>query len=523
MSLVCNAPWSGLFVWNDGTVSYCGRTKAHGNLRRQDFRSFWNSPSVVNARTQILAGDYFASGCPPTCCFLTIKHPEEYVKYFDRAPETRRSSAATTALSAPSCAPPRSYAENAALIQCDTDQRRSVVSSYPETMSLQLFNYCSLRCPMCCFGVIPANMKKPTINIIDPLVLDRVKEVYPFISRVDLVGGELFDIPFEDNPLVRVLADMAEVAASTIKVTITTNGQHFSRKWADHLLQYPFIDIVAFSIDSFDPDVYARTRVNGSLDRVRRSIENLHAAKAARGAKRPLIKFNTILGAHTHDGVPEFVRNARLLGADEIEFQKLVVMGRQEFFAENNLFQPRHIDKLIRLWRDLVANEFNSNRHEIVGMITAYLTHHGQLDRVAGSDVEVPFAAQLLQDRYAGPVYGSYEAAQTFIAKRPFLSRIGFVAGTYKRMNSNDILVAIESPDRKIVEGTVNSVTFKDNAWVSLDIPKTPLEIDREYVLKIRSPQATPENAIAIRYSLAGKGFSFGGESRVGEMAHMLF
>ena len=131
---------------------------------------------------------------------------------------------------------------------------------------------------------------------------------------------------------------------------------------------------MAFSIDSFDPDVYAKTRLNGSLDRVRRSIENIKLAKAARGVLGPLIKFNTILGVHTHDGVPEFVRNARSLGADEIEFQKLVLMGRPEFFAINNLFQPQHVDKLVRSWRDLAMNDFKSNRHEIIGMIVAYLT-----------------------------------------------------------------------------------------------------------------------------------------------------
>ena len=79
---------------------------------------------------------------------------------------------------------------------------------------------------------------------------------------------------------------MAEVASSTIRVTITTNGQHLSRKWADHLLQYPFIDIVAFSIDSFNPYVYAQTRVNGSLNRVRRSIE-IQARQAASWSLEP--------------------------------------------------------------------------------------------------------------------------------------------------------------------------------------------------------------------------------------------
>src|SRR5829696_5908089 len=84
-----------------------------------------------------------------------------------------------------------------------------------------------------------------------------------------------------------------------------------------------------------------------------------------------------IVGAHTCDGVPFFVENARSLGVDEIEFQKLVLMGHPEFFARNNLFQRKYADKLFRLWRDLEAIEFRSNRNEIIGIIDAYLNHLG--------------------------------------------------------------------------------------------------------------------------------------------------
>lgn len=93
--------------------------------------------------------------------------------------------------------------------------------------------------------------------------------------------------------------------------------------------------------------------------------------------RKPEIHLNSILGVHTHDGVPTFVENARALGADEVVFQKLVWMGHPEFFDANNLFQPHHVDKLTRLRADLVAAEFKSNRAEIVGMIDAYLRHLG--------------------------------------------------------------------------------------------------------------------------------------------------
>lgn len=377
MSLLCTAPWTGLFVWMEGTVSYCGRLRASGDLRKQTFEEFWNSEPVQRARSMFLRDAQIESGCPATCCWLTARHPESFVKYYDVKAPPRDAAQQAEAEAARMLPPPRSYVENVDRIAREIETGQTNSSAFPTSMSISVTNYCSLRCPMCCFGIIPPEQKKPTAKLIDPIVLDRLKVVYPYLERLDLVGGELFDIPFDENPLVRILADIAAAKPANIGVTITTNGQHLSKRWAEYLVQFPFIDIVAFSVDSFDPQVYARTRVMGSLDRVRNSIRNVQAAKAAHGLSAPIIRLNTILGAHTCEGVPLFVENARALGVREIEYQKLVLMGDPGFFEANNLFQRQHVDKLVRLRRDLVAADFRSNRDEYIGMIDAYLRHLG--------------------------------------------------------------------------------------------------------------------------------------------------
>ena len=117
-----------------------------------------------------------------------------------------------------------------------------------------------------------------------------------------------------------------------------------------------------------------------------------------------------------------------------------------------------------------------------------------------------PFSAQLSLDEYAGPVFGEKEATQVFVAKRPVVSRIQFVSATYMRSNTQDVLVSIENEEQKISETAVNASLFPDNGWVMLDIPPAFVQMGREYRLRIRSPQSTPSNAIAIRYSPAGTG-----------------
>ncbi len=379
---------------------------------------------------------------------------------------------------------------------------------------------------MCCFGIVPPDQKKVTARLVAPVVLEQLKEIYPFLSRVDLVGGELFDIPFEENPLVQILTDIAAAGAKNLRITLTTNGQHLSERWAEFLLQFPFIDIIAFSVDSFNPEVYARTRVMGSLDRVRRSIGNVQEAKAVRGLDQPLIRLNMILGVHTHEGILEFVENARHLGASEIEFQKLVFMGRPEFFAENNLFQPQHADKLIKMWGDLVAAlvEIPSNAAETIGMIEAYLSHLGARDELVGSYGRIPFGAQYAQDSYVFPVCDTHEVSQEFVARRNSVSRIKFVPGTLQRTNNCKVVVAIEEGQKVLAQNVVDARTFTDNAWTSVDMPMISLERGRGYRLVIRSPDAPGiDDCIAVRCSKNGNGMKFDGRPHDGELAYMIF
>ncbi len=254
------------------------------------------------------------------------------MKYFDVKPPLAGTKPQREDAVEPWMPAPRSYDENLDRIESEINIGQTSATSFPTSLSVSVTNYCSLRCPMCCFGIIPPELKKPTTKLIDPIVLDRLSVVYPYLRRLDLVGGELFDIPFENNPLVRILADIADANPTDLGVTITTNGQHLTEKWAEYLVQFPFIDIVAFSVDSFDPDVYARTRIMGSLDRVRRSIGNIQNAKAAHALSHPIIRLNTIVGAHTHDGVPTFVDNARRLGVERHRVSKACVDGRSKLF-----------------------------------------------------------------------------------------------------------------------------------------------------------------------------------------------
>ncbi len=500
MQSICSAPWTGLFVWNDGSISFCGRRKAEGSLVTQTLEEFWNSPPVQAARGLFAEDRYLETGCPPTCCWLTAKRPDMYAANFDIDDYVFPTFETKSCAKAPAHKSPVSYDENQSMLAQQRAAGETALSAYPDFLSLQLYNYCSLRCPMCCFGIIPPELKKPTLNIVPDIVLTRLKALYPYLSYIDLVGGELFDIPFDRNPLVRLLQDLGEHVSPGFRLRITTNGQHLDQRWAEFLLRFRFIDIVSFSIDSFDPAVYAATRVMGSLDRVRRSIAVLQEAKAKIGAQSPEIRMNMLLGLHNCDGIADFVRNAQALGAAHVEFQKLVVMGDPAFYEKNNLYDRRNVAKLRQVWRDLNAVSIPSNRGETISLISAYLNHIGELPRAIAEDSSLPFSAQYDTSEHCGEIWGRHEAAQHFVAKRPRLRHVQLCFATYARRNSKQIIVSIDDErGRTIAKRSFDSASLADNTWRNIDLPPTKLKLGQTYRLRVRSPRSRPGDAVTIR------------------------
>ena len=524
MSLVCSAPWNGLFIWTDGTASYCGRTRAKGDLVRQSFEEFWNSDAVQRARSHFLKGAHIESGCPPTCCWLTAKAPEKYIAAFDNSKGA--DAVVEDEIFFTHSKRPRvdSYISNLESINTEISDQNLDVGSFPTSLSISLTDYCSLRCPMCCFGIIPAHRKKSVAKIIPSTVLDKIKDIYPFINRLDLIGGELFDIPFEINPLVRVLNDIKETKASNIRVTLTTNGQHLTERWVEFLLDFTCIDIVAFSVDSFDPLIYANTRVNGSLDRVRRSINLLKQIKAKKNTLFPVIKLNSILGVHTHREVSNFIDNAVMLGVSEVEFQKLVLMGDPDFFAKNNLFQPQHIEKLVRVWRDLASIEFPSNASSIIGMVEAYLNHRGVRDSLIFSDKTIPSNAHYENDYYAPPIVSKNTISQKFVARRETISILKLFFGTYMRKNTSHVNIIISKNHQAITQSYLDTTDLADNRWSLVELPSARLVVGDEYQLTLSAANdVRSDNCITVALAKAGDGLSINGVAQKGSMSYLIY
>jgi MoaA/NifB/PqqE/SkfB family radical SAM enzyme len=388
--MVCDCPWSTLFIWADGTVSYCGRTPPKGDLRNGGLRDFWNSQKVQEARSLFLKDRHLEAECMPTCNVLTAKRSSDFIgNYFgDHQKSTRRVHwPRSMAKLRKSRHPPAADQEtNALLMQDEIRERYCQVSSGPSELHIQISDYCSLRCPMCCCGIIDPAEKAKVTRVIDRRILDELNSVYPFIRRIEILGGEPFDQPFSRSPLRRIIEDVAACREPRPLIKIATNGNNLNDRWIDFILHHDFVDILSFSIDSVDPDVYARTRIGGSLGKVLSSVQRLRERRAQGGSETPKIYWTSVLGLHTLSGIPAFVHAAQAAGAVRVDFQPMNPMGLPEFHMRNNIFDERHVEHLGRLLDFLAKVEMDSNSHDIITMTVAFLRRAGRYDVILNAE-----------------------------------------------------------------------------------------------------------------------------------------
>lgn len=150
---------------------------------------------------------------------------------------------------------------------------------YPPTISVELTNYCDLKCVYCSspLGLRPRGyMSDETFEHL----LSSVKESKT--ARLRIVGnGEATLHP-------RFSEFMSELAKHVKFLSIVTNGQWKREKIGMSLLEAPF-NVIEISIDGVNAEEYESSRVGGNYDRL---ISNLKALKTAKQQMRSKTQVN---------------------------------------------------------------------------------------------------------------------------------------------------------------------------------------------------------------------------------------
>jgi MoaA/NifB/PqqE/SkfB family radical SAM enzyme len=231
---VCHIPEKGLFFGMRGNVYSCCFNKSYvlGTYPEQSIREIWTGQMLEKQRKAIKNCD-LSLGCGG--CYELIK--------------SRNINALP-------------------ILNYDRFAQRN--GGYPAKMDFELFNTCNLECIMC-RGEFSSTIRKnreglpPIASPYDDAFFDQVEEFIPHLKNSHFLGGEPFLIPQYVDLWERMAAINPQMS-----VSIQTNCTVLNQRVKDLLERMDFH--ISVSIDSIEPDNYARIRKHGQLDRV---LENL--------------------------------------------------------------------------------------------------------------------------------------------------------------------------------------------------------------------------------------------------------
>lgn len=140
-------------------------------------------------------------------------------------------------------------------------------------------------------------------------------------------GGE----PFIQYDKRKSIFDMVQYAkdAGALHVNVNSNGVVLEAM-AEKILESP-IDTINISLDSYDPEVYAKVRGIDAVPMILRGIKKYNTLKKERGGKGPKIGISIVVNSENWRQIPETLKFLKELGVSHVGLAPMQI-------AEENMF-----------------------------------------------------------------------------------------------------------------------------------------------------------------------------------------
>ena len=283
----CARPWASFMLYPNSCGPECKLSNAFiQNSNEQSIYEIWNSPEFIQLRTNII-NQYYPSickGCPEINTGLDYYAEFKHLIYN------------------------ASNAANLKLNQQEFLTGKVELDSNPITMSVDLMYPCNYQCSMC---DLRFSKEKITLN--------QEQELFNIFSETSVhmhfSGGE----PLLHKGLLEYLQSNAPKPTS---ISITTNGSLLNGDILDGLLSFPYVNL-HISIDSFDPDIFAKLRpgplgLNEILEKVKLAVEYKERINKQTSEHRWHICLQMVPILNNIEEFPQYIDNAYNMNIDEI-------------------------------------------------------------------------------------------------------------------------------------------------------------------------------------------------------------
>jgi MoaA/NifB/PqqE/SkfB family radical SAM enzyme len=197
----------------------------------------------------------------------------------------------------------------------------------PRSATLEVTTACNLRCPLCPTHDTSRGGRQLGPDAVANVVAGcgpRLKVASFHVLGEPLLNRELF-------ALVRHCEDHG------VRTSFSTNGMLLHRH-LDAILDSG-LSHLSIAIDGVTPQDYARYRVGGDLDTVLDNVRALLAARAARGASRPVVQVRMIMFSYNEDQESRARAFLESLGADAVSLKRPSYAGPRTDAARDFLAQ----------------------------------------------------------------------------------------------------------------------------------------------------------------------------------------
>lgn len=182
----------------------------------------------------------------------------------------------------------------------------------PAKIGFEPTTHCNLRCPECPSGL--RSFTRPT-GMSD---LDLFKSTLDQLHK-DLIYLLLY---FQGEPYLNPnFLEMASYAKEKgIYSATSTNGHYLSKAKAEETVKSGLSEII-ISIDGTTQDTYAAYRVGGNLEKVKKGVRNLVAAREALGSLHPYIMIQFLVVKPNEHQIEDIKALGEELGVDKVMFK----------------------------------------------------------------------------------------------------------------------------------------------------------------------------------------------------------
>ena len=196
--------------------------------------------------------------------------------------------------------------------------RRSLETKRGVTMRLDIINKCNLRCVMCHFSD-EAVFKRPTRQLTGEQFKTLFDGIGPEVSQIALSCG---DEPLTSKFLPEILRYLA-TEHPHVAIEFCTNAM-LMREPVRELLIETRVARLLFSIDAVTKPLLESIRVGSRYEQVVGNILAMRLLRERHRTARPSFTFNFVMMNRNIHEAPAFVRMAKILGAEAIDFRHMV-------------------------------------------------------------------------------------------------------------------------------------------------------------------------------------------------------